>query len=556
MPLTAVKPLYKSMRQAAQTKINQFFMIPPSTQGLDQSQPITAQDPTTALVLTNLLPRRFGNELRAGSKRWKTNLGGLATPSPVITLMGYNPPRGIGSVLIPKLFAACVNGNIYDVTDASNEAFVPPVAVTIPGQINPGQFSHTNFSTAATNYLCICAAGGGYWTYDHAGGWVNRTALIVGPGAAAAPNFDFVMTWKNRLWFIENNTSDAWYLPTNSIQGNASNFDFGPLFVQGGDLTAMASWTVDGGSGIDDKLVVVARGGDCLVYEGTDPSAAATFRIVGRWYVGRAPFGRRFMSKYGGDLAIVTEAGIEYMSRLLQAKGQLDPETQPDDPARRFNEVIGLDVRNTRNQRFWRFIQLASEEAAILLTPHNTKTDGKQYFFNTLSRAWCDLKGFDMACAEEFDGDLFYGTLDGTVCKAFTNNTDDELSDGTPGRTIVGEIQTAFVAPNGDPVSLKTPVLIQPLFSGPAPPQIKAQINTEWDFTPIPGSPTYVANTAALWDSAKWDVGKWSGANNNYFGWLGAQGLGAYFSLRMSVTGVPRIRYTGCKVIYTSGGPM
>lgn len=556
MPLQPVKPIYRLPQGAAQTRVNQFTVFPPASGGLDVSRPITNQLPEAAIVLRNLIPRRSGNELRFGSLRWVTNLGGLGTPSPVVSVMAYNPPRGVGSVFQPKLFAACENGNIYDVTDPQNEAFVPPVAVAIPGQINPGQFSWTNFATLATNYLCICAAGAGYWTYDHVGGWVNRTGAITGPGAGAAPNFDFIMAWKNRLWFIENNTPDAWYLPTNAIAGNASNFDFGPLFINGGDLTAMATWTVDGGNGIDDKLVLIARGGDCLIYEGTDPSSVTTFRIIGRWYVGRAPFGRRFMSKYGGDLAIVTEKGIEYMSRLLQAKGLLDPEDEMTEPARRFNEVIGKDVRDTRGQRFWRFIQLAAQEGAILITPHNKVSDSKQYFFGALSRAWCDFRGLDMAAAEEYDGDLFYGTLNGTICKAFFGASDDQLSDGTPGRTIVGEIQSSFIAPGDDPISLKRPLLIQPTFQSSAPPQIKAQINTEWSFGSVAGSPPYAPNAQSLWDSALWNQGVWGGRDNVYMAWLGAEGLGSYFSLRMSVVGAPGTLYTGCKVIYEPGGPM
>lgn len=554
MPLVNTKPRRVSP-SASQSRTHRFNIHPAPVKGLDTSTPLMAQDPQTALILDNCFVRRYGSELRPGSLRWVTNLGGLGTPSEVVSLMAYNPPRGPGSTFFPKLFAACVDGNIYDVTANQNEAFVPPISVTIPGQIVPGEFSWTNFSTLATNYLCICAAGGGYWTYDTVGGWINRTAAITGPGALAAPMFDFVWAWKNRLWFLQLNTADAWFLGTNAIIGNASNFDFGPLLTHGGELKAAASWTLDSGDGIDDKVVFIGGGGDVLVYEGTDPTSATTFRIVGKWYVGRPPYGRRFMSKYGGDLTMVTEKGVEYMSRVLQARGELDPETQPKETARIFNEVIGRDVRNTRLQRFWRFIALPSEEATILLTPHNKIKTGYQYVFNDLAQGWSRHVGMGMSCAEEFDGDLYYGTLDGTVLKAFHGTTDDQLSDGTPGRTVTGDIQTAYVD-GGDPMNLKRPQLVMPMFTAPGPPVVKLQINTEWNFKPVSGSPPYTTRDTALWDQALWDQAVWGGADNTFLVWVGVEGLGTHSSLRMSFIGPPRTTFTGWKYVYETGGIM
>lgn len=563
MPFAKARPT-RVPPQAAVSRTHKYGIFPASVKGLDTSTPLMAQDPETALLLDNVFVRRYGSELRPGSTRHVTNLGGLATPQEVVSLMAYQPPRGPGSTFLPKLFAACTDGNIYDVTSNQNEAFVPPVSVSIPGQLQPGQFSWTNFSTAATNFLCICAVGGGYWTYDHTGGWVKRAIFVNPPGGGAAIDIsnemDFVMSWKNRLWFIRNNTSDAYYLAVNAIQAlapsPAGEFDFGPLLVHGGELKAMASWTVDGGDGIDDRLVLVGGGGDVLIYDGTDPTSAATFRIIGRWFVGKPPFGRRFLSKYAGDLAMVTEKGIEYMSRILQAKGELDPETQPKDTARIFNEVIGRDVRNTRLQRFWRYIALPSEEAVILITPHNKPKSGYQYVFNELSQAWSRHVGMGMSCAEEFDGELYYGTLEGTVIKAFNGTTDDQLSDGTPGRTVVADLQTAYVAPEDDPMSLKTPQLVMPMFTGNTPPVVKLQINTEWNFKPVPGSPPYVDKDTALWDQAKWDQAVWGGKDNTYLAWVGVEGLGTHASLRMSFIGSPRTVFTGWKYVYTSGGIM
>lgn len=559
MPLAPVKMTRKVPHPVAQSAIFRQITVPSPNKGLDLSTPLTDQDPRAAVILKNLLCRRVGVELRKGSLRWSTNLGGIGTESEVVSIMSYNPPGGVSSGFFPKLFAACADGKIYDITNTTDESTVPPVSVTIPGQLSPGRFSWTNFATAATNFLCICAAGGGYWTYDNAAGWVDRTGLIT-PGTPATPvpaiNFDFVMTWKNRLWFIVNNTGNAYYLDTGAIMGAASRFSFGPLFVHGGDLTAMASWTLDAGDGVDDKLVVVSRGGDVLVYQGTDPTIASAFGIVGKWFTARPPLGRRFMSKYGGDLYIITELGIEYMTNLLRGQGLLSQTATASDPAQRFNEVIGAEVRATRAEDYWRLIHVVGEDGVIIETPFHQPSRAKQYFFGILSHGWSEITGWPGSSFESHMGDLFYGTEDGKICKAFTGTTDDELPDGTLGRSPNWELQSSFIAPNDDKITLKRPLLLRAIFQGPAAPEFKARINTEWHTTPVPGSPPVVLSDLALWDAAIWNASFWAADVNAYSSWVGVEGLGVYFSLRMSIRGIPGTFFNSWSVTYEGGGVM
>lgn len=494
--------------------------------------------------------RRYGVELRKGFKRWLTNV-----PGEVRSVMSYFPPRGAGGLLNPRLWAASSNGNIYDASIAQNEAFVPPVAQAIPGQVQPGIMSWTMFSAGGTNYLCVVVAGGGYWTFDHVGGWVNRTGNIVGPGAGVAASFDFVMVWKNRLWFIALNSNIAWFLPTNSVQGNASPFDFGPLLVFGGDLAAMASWTLDAGDGIDDKLVIVGRGGDILVYEGTDPSSVNTFRIIGRWNCGRIPVGRRFMSKYGGDLGIINGNGIERMSQLTAGRGLNVPggELGGTEDWMRYMEKIAQEVRKTYQSFFWRMIHFPGEQALIVITPNNIQTNSLQYVFGSISGGWSEMTGVPMLSIEVHDGEVFFGTLDGKVCQMFTAESDDMLSDGTPGRTVVCDVQTAFVPPGNDPFNTKRPLMVQPMFLAPYAPDVKAQVNTDWSLQPVPGSPVYNPASEAKWDVAKWDVAVWGGSGNFFNAWVGAEGLGTHMSLRMSFTGGPGTTFTSWKIATENG---
>lgn len=554
MGLVQSIPTYKASRLSVQVKNTNASIFAAPVAGLDASTPLTDQDPRTGTVLENIIVRRSGSELRGGYKRQVSNLGGIGTESPVATLMRYLPPRGIGSVMVERLFAACENGNIYDASNQLAEGVTPGVMQAMPGQAEPGQFSYINFATANTNYLCAVSAGAGYWTFDDTGGWINRNASMSGTSSL---DFDFVMAWKNRLWFIKDNSTEAWYLPTGAIQGALTVFDFGPLLTHGGELRAMASWTLDGGDGIDDRLVIVGAGGDVLIYGGTDPSGASTFGLIGRWFVGPPPSGRRFLANYGGDLSLLCETGIEYMSRVLQGKGNQDPEHPNNTPALRFNEVIGQTIQATRGSPGWNMVQVPSLNSTLVITPYNgADTHSLQFCYSTLPTAWSTFSNMPARCGEVFSGSFFFGTFDGKVCQGFSADTDGQLTDGTPGTDVVASIQTAYVTDPNDRVSLKVPQLIMPMFQAPQAPSVRGLVNTEWKSDGVAGSPVFAPDGSSLWDIGLWDVAIWGGGLNTYLVWLGASGLGAYISLRLQFTGKRGTIFTSWKLVYSPGGLM
>ena len=551
--LQPVKPSRRSTQRVASSKTNRDALIPAPVLGLDTSLPFSDQNPRTAVSLSNFICRRTGNELRGGAKRWTTNLGGVGTESPVGTLASYLPPQGTGSSETAKLFAFCEDEKIYDVTSSTNEATVPAAVATLSTQTEPGVVSHVNFAVGGTNYLLVAIAGVGYYTYDHAGGWVNRTSSVTG---VSLTNVAYVTIWKKRVWFILQNDTSAWYLPVGVITGAAAEFDFGPVLPHGGELRTLSSWTIDSGEGIDDKLVLVGAGGDVVIYGGTDPTSADTFGLIGVWYVGPPAAGRRFVTQYGGDLGIICENGIEFMSRMISAKGLLTPDGEMSGGTRRYNEVIAADVRSTRGSKGWHAIHDSTEDSVIILTPHFLSGDTKQYCFSTVPPGWSTFNGIQAKCGEFFNGNLYVGTPNGTIQKMFAADSDDELTNGTVGADVLGELQTAFMAPNDDRMSLKRPQLVMPMFQAPEAPSVKVRVNTEWSSEGAGGSPAFSADSSSVWDTGLWDSAIWFGALNSYLTWIGCEGLGCYFSLRMAVVGKPRTLFTSWKVIYNDGGVM
>ena len=72
--------------------------------------------------------------------------------------------------------------------------------------------------------------------------------------------------FKNRLIFIEKDSSDLWYGPLNGIQGELKKFPLGGVSPAGGNVLGAGTITLDGGQGPDDLFVVFLSSGAALIY--------------------------------------------------------------------------------------------------------------------------------------------------------------------------------------------------------------------------------------------------------------------------------------------------
>jgi hypothetical protein len=117
---------------------------------------------------------------------------------------------------------------------------------------------------------------------------------------ATSANWNYIALHKRRIWAVEKNTMNLWYLAVDSIAGAATQFPVGALFKKGGHVVAIGSWTIDNGSGVDDLLAIATSAGEIAIYQGTDPASVATWDLVGVYTVGR-PVGDKPFLDYGGD---------------------------------------------------------------------------------------------------------------------------------------------------------------------------------------------------------------------------------------------------------------
>lgn len=456
--------------------------VPAPILGWNTRDSIAAMDPAYATVLDNWFPQQTQVVSRPGANDWATGISGE-----VNSLLVYNGP------VDSEMFAVSAAG-FYDVT-ASGVVGAPVVTPTLPAQWN-----YVNFTTAGpVSYLVAVSANVANNVYVYDGTTWTLVDAVSTP-AITGVNTDTlkaVEIFKERLWFLERSSMTAWFLPVRAF-GAATAFPLGAIFRRGGELSAIGTWTVDGGNGIDDLLVFVTSKGEAAVYKGTDPTSAATFALVGVYYIGE-PVGHRSLIKFGGDLLYLSSSGIGTFSKLLQSSSINREQLLSNVIETAFVNAI----ESSRNLFGWQPIQYKPASALIVNAPYQVGF-AKQFVMNSVSGAWCSFSGWNAHCFDVFNDQLYMG-LNGKVAKAWDGASDF-------GANIVCGCQTAYNY-FGARGQQKQWTLYRPQFAFDGSGPITIGIGLSVDFA----TSSHLSNTQGggtpgyLWDLAIWDSAIWSG---------------------------------------------
>ena len=520
-------------RRSYATQTAQISVIPAPTGGLNFRDPISAMSPLDALVLTNLIPKQQGVELRKG---WQATTDAIEGAVAIESVFGYTAPNPNDN----KVFVAA-DGNIYDVTDGT---YTPVVTAT--GSTDDEWWT-TQFSTPADTFLLAVSPGAGYWTYSTGSGWVDRTATTTG----LPTNVRTVAVWKQRVWFTAEGDANVYYLDdVDVITGGCTSFAMGSTLRNGGYCSALINWTMDAGFSIDDYLIIVGTEGDIGVWQGTDPTSPDTFSLKGVWYVGPVPRHGRYFTPFGGDVMIVSELGLVPMSKLVN--GQYS-EDQQIGPASKIQSVFAPLVRKQIDQKYFNVFVVPSSDVLVIKMPADAGTY-RQFAMNVTTGAWCQFTGMPMRSAAVIGGQCWFGTSDGFTCLGLFGNKDGADKLGAGGNPIEGEVQTSFQNFN-TPAQLKKFGMARPIFIATAAPAVKLVVNTQFQFNTVGGSPYFFQDESGIWDFSVWNGANWVG-QNTYQAWYGTTGLGYYGSLRMKVRGLPATVFTSAHMSTELGGVM
>lgn len=485
--------------------------------GWNARDPLANMEATDAIVLDNMIPGIGDIKLRNGNQAFATGLGGY-----IESLMVYSPPSGNEA-----LFAATPTA-IYDASSAGSVG-----AAVLSGKSN-GRWQHTMFATSGGNFLVAANGADSVLNYNGSS-WTTPTITGV-----TSSNLVSVTAHVQRLWFVENNSLDPWYLPVASIAGAATKLIVGPFAKLGGSLVAIGSWSRDGGSGAHDLLVLVTSEGEVIIYQGTDPDVADNFVQVGTYRIAK-PIGRRCILKTGADLGILTAVGVVPLSQVLQVAITAQGHAAISDKIR--NAFI--QSYTTANGHFgWQLIEYPDGKLVIVNIPIAERMTQYQYVMNSDTGAWCRFININAGCCAVYGNNLFFGGNDGTVYR-YEGYSDQQGTIAAVVQTSYGEFGTS---------QSKRFTMAQPLFRGPYGyiPAVEIKVDYDTSLATLPANTT--ASAASYWNTSIWNVALWSQGSVPSKSWQTLNGIGQFGSIAMKFSLSQEFALNSINVMYEPGG--
>lgn len=556
-----------------QQATNQVAHMAAPTGGLNALSPASAMPPTDCLALNNLIPFQFGLRIRSGWREWATEIGSPVAVgrTPLTGYQGFNP-HGVRTLMAftgrypsgDRLFA-CTPDGIYNcsvagVKSVANREYTFPIGSTtdyLGNEVFPhgaGVGTYTSFSSpSGEHYIAYCDEANGYLLYQEGGAW---TKIVQGSGtdgrsiSGSNPDaFRHVMSWKNRLWFCAENSSTAYYLPVNQFAGTVSQIDFGSRFRYGGKLVGLYSWTVDGGTGIDDYLVGISNGGDVVIYRGTDPTFVETFGLHGVWWAGQIPPGRNIASDFGGDLFILSRLGCLPLSKLVSGGLIRDPNTFATEKIANLFNILMTDRGHLPG---WSIKMHPTDNLMMINVPALPDRPQLVMAMALASKGWSQQLGIPMTCMEPWNGDLYFGTADGRVC-ANTGFVDAQKLDGTGALPINASMMSAYSMMGS--ARKKRIHMVRPYFyTDGNQPGYSASARYDFDLSDINTTASTLTTPANAWDTGLWDTMLWGDDNATANKVGGTAGMGTAAAIIVRVTAESNVTLLGYDVVADQGG--
>ena len=484
--------------------------LPSPVNGMNLADPASALPASEAALLLNTVSGEGGLMARPGFQEHAT-----ALPSNARSLLAFH-----GSEQGEDRFFAALDAGIYDITASGTNTLVYTFPVV---GAQSGKGVAASYASTAGRFLLYADESNGYLRYSQAShDWVAPTLS----GGVTAADIVFVLPWKNRVWLVEKNSSTAWYLDLEAIQGAATPFDFGRHFKRGGYLIGLWNWTRDGGSGADDKLVALSSGGDIVVFEGTDPAIDTTFNIVGSWNVGAFPAGRRLCKSNGGDLLILTTQGLLNLEKLLNGA---------DDAAlydtRKLRPLFVSTMQTQRTLDGWELEILPQDAVLLVNTPGPAGGVQEQFALSLSSQGWSRWRGLDIFTMTTWQGQVYFATRTGTVCR-LTGYLDNVALDGSTLAAKEVECWALHAYTTGGNTRRKQVRMMKPYFRTlSAQPSVATFARYDYDTT-LPNDLSVSSGVAssALWGVAQWGLALWGASEGVARRVKGAKGIGTAVS--------------------------
>ena len=408
-------------RQATQQQFAQNLRtetLPAPTRGIIQHENEAYMQPGGAIVADNWLPTMKGIKLRGGCIRF-CDLHALDVPVPPVPDPSRKPVVSAFTYITAtqqRMFAA-QQTKLFECTTST-----PVLVASGRTSGNYGTAQITN--AAGVNFLIAVNDAGDLPLRFNGTSWATL-ANSSGTASDGVTNIygatvSYVCKYRNRLYFVGSKSMSMWFLPVGAVGGALTEIPMSASTTKGGYILFAASWSIDAGDGIDDKLAIVTSEGEILIFSGGDP--ATDFTQEGRYAIS-PPLGINAWSNVGGDLLILTVDGIVPISQAItKSAGQLELALV----TRAIKPMWRSEVALKRAYP-WTMAKWDDYGANFVTFPGGPAGNRYCLAMNNTTGAFARCVGWDAMCFIRKGADMFFGTQDGIVMQADRTGKDDGL---------------------------------------------------------------------------------------------------------------------------------
>lgn len=495
---------------------SQLSSFPAPTGGLVSNRNLAlARDPNLppgAAVLNDFFPTATGVVLRRGSIRRAS----IVVDDPVKAIFSYVS----GSV--QKLFAAVSTG-IRDITTvATPNTFAGPDVLT--GQTS-GNWNVVQFATAGGQFLIGVNGTDPAFVYDGATFAATTITVPFGSGLTTA-DLSYVWVYKQRIYFLQKDSMNVWYLPVDSIGGALTLLPLGGVFVRGGTLAWGQSWSLDSGGagGLSEQCVFVTTEGEVAAYQGLFPSDASWAK-VSSYRIGR-PMGDKAFMRAGGDIVIATTVGFVSLAAASSADYAALGQNAVSYPI----EDDWATAVQERGQTDWRVDVWPDQQMALISPPPIVGQVPILFVVNVNTGKWCVFNNWDVRSLGLFMGAMFFGSANGTVRQAMVGGTDE-------GDPYTGQVLPLF-EDLGQPGNIKIAKMARAVMRSAFEPNPRLSGQSNFDISLPPPPSLGMPETGSEWGVGLWGEALWGESRSSVVTaeWVPVGAYGHDISIGVQVT--------------------
>lgn len=493
---TALRKIDRMARMPSRKAKALPYSIPAPVGGWNARDSIDDMAEDEAVHLDNFFPGFGKCSLRNGHSSYATGLESEVFAIAELNGAGYR-----------KCIAAA-NGKIWDVSSAG-------AGVSLKAGFANDKWQWAQFDDASGGAR-VGLVNGEDAPQIYTG--VAVTAMTVSGTGLTVANLIGINVFKGRSYFWDGVSQDFWYSSVSALGGVLTKFPLGRVSGFGGNLTAMGTWSRDGGDGADDLAVFLMSSGDVVVYAGSNPGDSADWSLVGVYRIG-APLSVRSCIKVGADLIIITKDGYVPLSKVLasdRSRGEFAISDKIRGAVSEATQAYGANYG-------WQAIHYPRGNMALFNVPISSSIF-HQHVVNTQTGAWCRFTGLNPRCMGLYNDRIYLGGS-GVVYLG-----DDGTSDN--GTSVRGDGQTAwsYFKRRGQQKRVTMARVL-----GRSTGELPYSLALGADFR----SPSLAVSlsTAVIeggdWDTSDWDTTDWPIETQITDSWASAGEIGYNFSARL-----------------------